>query len=426
MNFPDALAGGAAAAHGQGPLLLVRRDLIPTQIATELTRLTPASIVVLGGAGAVSDAVLTSLKTFTSGSVTRVAGADRYETAANLARSFPTGSPVFVATGSAFPDALAGTAAAAAQHAAILLTAPATLPATTAAALSALAPSSITILGGTGAVSASVAAQLSTHSSAVTRISGPDRYATAAAIAASAFPGATGVFITTGAGFADALTGGPVAGVAGQPLLLATASCLPGPTATVLAADSLNTVTLLGGSGALGDGVASLTPCPVPAPTANSFGDGTHQVGTSLPSGTYRTRANSPGCYWERLSGFSGSFSDIIVNGISDSHQVVTIAPTDAGFSSKTCGTWTSDLSRITASQTAPFDNGTFIVGTDISAGTWSAPGGADCYWERESGFSGELGDIISNDFGVTTPIVAISPSDAGFSTDGCGTWKVQ
>jgi len=91
---------------------------------------------------------MTNLQTYTTGSVTRVSGADRYATAANLAASFPTSSPVFIATGKDFPDALAGTAPAAAQHAAILLTSPTSLPSGTATALSALAPSSITILGG--------------------------------------------------------------------------------------------------------------------------------------------------------------------------------------------------------------------------------------------------------------------------------------
>ena len=429
LNFPDALAGGAAAAKAGGPLLLVLPNSIPTPIASELTRLTPASIVVLGGVSAVSDGVLTTLKSFTTGSVTRVSGADRYSTAANLASSFPAGSPVFIATGQAFPDALAGTAAAAAKHAAILLTGPNTLPSATAAALSKLAPSSITILGGTGAVSGAVATQLNTYSSNVTRLAGSDRYATAAAIATSAFPAATGVFITTGAGFADALTGGPVAGAAGQPLLLATVTCLPAATAAVVTADAPATVTLLGGTGVLGAGVASLTSCAVPvppAPTGITFGDGIHQIGASLPAGTYRTRANVSGCYWARLSGFSGQLSDIIANNFTSSHQVVAIEPTDAGFSSSGCGTWTSNLSPLTTSQTAPFGDGTFIVGTDISAGAWGAAGGSSCYWARESGFSGSLSDVIANDFGGITPIVTISASDAGFSSSGCGTWTKQ
>jgi hypothetical protein len=159
------------------------------------------------------------------------------------------------------------------------------------------------------------------------------------------------------------------------------------------------------------------------APSTVSFGDGTYQIGAALPAGTYRTLANNSGCYWERSRGFSGQVSDIIANIFAFSHQVVTIAPTDAGFTSVGCGTWTSTLSRITTSQSAPFGDGIFIVRTDVGEGTWSAPGGPSCYWERLSGFSGEFSDLIANDFGPVTPVVTISASDVGFSSDGCGTW---
>jgi putative cell wall-binding protein len=264
LNFPDALAGGAAAANEGGPLLLVLPDAVPAPIAAELQRLQPGRIVVLGGLGAISDAVLTALQTYTTGAVTRVMGADRYQTAASLAASFAVGSPVYVATGVNFPDALAATAAAAAQHAAILLTDPLTLPPATGQALTALQPSSITIVGSTNAVSAAIATQLATYSATVTRISGSDRFATAASIAATAFPSATSVFIASGDGFADALTGGPVAGTHGEPLLLSTPVCLPDATASEIAALQPTNVTLLGGTATLAAGVASLSTCPKP------------------------------------------------------------------------------------------------------------------------------------------------------------------
>ena len=266
LNFPDALAGGAAAANDGGPLLLVLPNVIPAPVAAELQRLQPGRIVVLGGAGAISDAVLTSLQTYTSGAVTRVMGADRYRTAASLAASFPDGSPVYIATGVNFPDALAATAAAASQHAAILLTDPVTLPPATAQALTALQPSSITIVGSTNAVSAAIATQLTAYSPTVTRVSGSDRFATAASIAANAFPSATSVFIASGEGFADALTGGPVAGTNGEPLLLSTPGCLPDPTANELAVLQPTNVTMLGGTATLAAGVASLSTCPKPPP----------------------------------------------------------------------------------------------------------------------------------------------------------------
>jgi hypothetical protein len=154
-----------------------------------------------------------------------------------------------------------------------------------------------------------------------------------------------------------------------------------------------------------------------------TFGAGTKVVGADIPAGTYRTRIGNGGCYWERLRGFGGTFGEIIANELTDYPSVVMISATDAGFSSSGCATWTSDLSRVTASPTAPFPNGTFIVGVDISAGTWSAVASAGCYWERLAGFSGEFEDIIANQITDGSVVVAISPSDKGFRADRCGNW---
>ena len=65
------------------------------------------------------------------------------------------------------------------------------------------------------------------------------------------------------------------------------------------------------------------------------------RVGVDIPAGTFRARAPDGLCYWERLSGFGGTPSEIIANTIADGTSVVTIAPTDRGFSSSGCGTWT-------------------------------------------------------------------------------------
>jgi hypothetical protein len=78
---------------------------------------------------------------------------------------------------------------------------------------------------------------------------------------------------------------------------------------------------------------ASYPPAPVTV-----FGTGMYQVGTHIAPGTYQSNAAPDTCYWERLRGFSGEFSDLITN---DFSTIVTIAPSDAGFSSSRCGTWT-------------------------------------------------------------------------------------
>jgi hypothetical protein len=109
MEFPDALVGGPAAARDGGPLLLARRDALPASTAAELARLRPARIVVLGGPTGVGDAVVNALKGYTSGSVTRLTGADRYRTGVAVSSTFAAGtSTVYIATGEAFADGLGG------------------------------------------------------------------------------------------------------------------------------------------------------------------------------------------------------------------------------------------------------------------------------------------------------------------------------
>ena len=64
LNFPDALAGAAAAGVLHAPIILVTPSAIPGSSATELDRLNPVRIVILGGTGAVSAAVALQLATY--------------------------------------------------------------------------------------------------------------------------------------------------------------------------------------------------------------------------------------------------------------------------------------------------------------------------------------------------------------------------
>ncbi len=156
--------------------------------------------------------------------------------------------------------------------------------------------------------------------------------------------------------------------------------------------------------------------------TYPNFSDGTFVVGKDIQPGTYRTRVASPGCYFARLKGFSGSTDDIIANDDTDAPAIITIASTDKGFQSTGCGTWTKDLSAITSSKTS-FGDGTFFVGTDIQPGTYKSSGQQGCYYARLSGFDGTTDDIIANDNTDTPAIVTIAPTDKGFQAKGCGTW---
>jgi type VII secretion-associated serine protease mycosin len=258
-SFPDALAGGPAAKVHGGPLLLTATSSLPAATAAELGRLRPGRIVVLGGPGAVSDAVVSQLNGYTGGGVTRVFGADRYATAAAISRATFSGGAglVYVATGGNYPDALAAGAAAAKNNAPILLVSQNGLPGATAAELSRLHPGQIIVMGGPGAVSDAVLNQLRGFAPSVQRISGSDRYATAVAIsvATHAPNSVTNVYVAVGSSYPDGLAAGPVAGLNGSPLLLVGTNTLPASVAAELRRLDPANVFVVGGTGVVSDAV---------------------------------------------------------------------------------------------------------------------------------------------------------------------------
>ena len=67
-------------------------------------------------------------------------------------------------------------------------------------------------------------------------------------------------------------------------------------------------------------------------------------VGAQITPGTYRAENSTQGCYWQRLSNFTGGIDATMASAFvtSPGVQFVTIANTDAGFSTNVeCGTWT-------------------------------------------------------------------------------------
>ncbi len=265
-NFPDALAGAAAAGMpgANGPVLLVApTGAVNASTAAELTRLKPQKIVVLGGTGVVSDAVLkTALAGYTGGNVVRYAGASRFATAADIsAHTFGTGVDVaYIANAYNFPDALAGAAAAGTVAGPVLLVGPTgAINASTAAELTRLKPQKIVVLGGTGAVSDAVLNALKSYATGgnVVRYAGASRFATAADISAHTF--GTGVdvaYVANAYNFPDALAGAAAAGtVAGPVLLVGPTGAINAATAAELTRLKPQKIVVLGGTGVVSEAV---------------------------------------------------------------------------------------------------------------------------------------------------------------------------
>jgi glucose/arabinose dehydrogenase/putative cell wall-binding protein len=254
-DFPDALAGSATAGRLGMPVLLTLPTQVPAQTTAELNRIKPQRIWVLGGTSVISEGVRAALVPYAStGQVTRVSGADRYATAAQIsARWYAPGvQAAFVAVGTNFADALSGAPAAALRDSPLLLVRSTTIPAPTAAELDRLNPQRIYVLGGTAVINGAVASALAAHTSGpVTRLAGPDRYATAEAIIRTFWTKSVRAYVASGANYPDALAGGAVAGRDGVPMLPSAKSFVPLYTGQQALRLSPRQLTMLGGTVAL-------------------------------------------------------------------------------------------------------------------------------------------------------------------------------
>ena len=240
MSWPDALGGSGLAGALDAPVLLTPPDRLRTDVLAEIARLGANRVYVLGGPGAVRETVLAALRAGLPGvTVARIAGANRYETAARVASATIDANPgwdghAFVATGATFVDALAVGPVAAALGRPLYLVNEGAPSAGVLAAMDGAGVTRVTVIGGTAAVSAAMATRLAAvvgGAGGVARVQGADRYATALAIAAYgesvagftwARPG-----LATSESFADALAAAPLLGARLAPLLLAPRSGIP-------------------------------------------------------------------------------------------------------------------------------------------------------------------------------------------------------
>lgn len=269
-DFPDALAGGPGAAHLDGPVLLINSaSNVPSVVKTELDRLNPDRIMVLGGSSVVGSAAVSTLQAYAP--VTRLGGQNRYETAAAVAGLWNSSDTVYIASGQSYPDALAGGAAAGYEGAPVLLSTSTSLSQATSARLASLDPARVIVLGGKMVTPTSVVNKIkdTVPGVPVYRFAGENRYATAQAVADNIWPaGSSDAFYATGLGFADALSGIPAAAQHGAPLLLVQSDCAPNPTRKATSDLGVSTEYLLGGKLAVSDDATTTACGSTPPPPA--------------------------------------------------------------------------------------------------------------------------------------------------------------
>lgn len=266
-TYPDALAAAPLATALAAPLLLTHSARLDPRVAAEIDRLGADRAVLLGQTGALSASVEDSVDDHV-GTVRRIGGADRFETASRIAAALRDAhvsasgaaavDSAFVARatdGRGWPDALTGATLAARRRVPLLLADRDRLPHLPWRALA-----DATLVGGPAVLSDALADDLRRGAAAVTRIAGDDRYTTGLAVADHLLTllddtgdGDIDVWLATGENFPDALAAGPAVAARRAVLLLAPPRWEGSSVQRWirLHADRIATVTVLGGKRAV-------------------------------------------------------------------------------------------------------------------------------------------------------------------------------
>lgn len=189
--WPDALSAGPVAGKAGKPVFLTTADhALPSPDAAYVAKHTN-EITILGGTKAVSAEFEANWRA-QGKTVHRIAGSNRFETAAIIARQqWPSGADtVILARGDNPADAISGQPLGAKLNAPILLTEPNRLPTETVIALKAMKPKRIIVLGGHEGISPTVMYQATQTSpgAGANRVAGATRFETSKMIASTYFP----------------------------------------------------------------------------------------------------------------------------------------------------------------------------------------------------------------------------------------------
>lgn len=276
--FADALAAAPLADVIDAPVLLSNPGSTITPATAAYAAANFDTVILVGGRGVFGEAAVTQLQTMGL-DVERVQGANRYQTAVELAaeaiywddEGVLDNPNIFLADGTNFPDALAAGAAAANHSGVVLLTKGETgLDSYTFAAITGnmegveydpIANHADIIAVGGPAARAAAEGWLADPVETDQEVVGANRYATAVELAENFDPGEGNYVIASGQKFPDGVVGGAYAANVDGMLLLTQESSLNGYTADYLSdpfrRETVENIFLFGGEASVSRDVSA-------------------------------------------------------------------------------------------------------------------------------------------------------------------------
>ncbi|WP_427846195.1 cell wall-binding repeat-containing protein [Desulfitobacterium metallireducens] len=228
-NYPDALAGSVLAYKLNAPILLVGSSEADQEKVLDYMKDNmnqTGTVYILGGTSVVSGAMEGKVTASGFANIARLDGTDRYETSVKIADQLKvkTGTPIVLAYGENYPDALSISSIEAEMQYPILLVQKDGLSDSVKNEIAAIKPTKVFIIGGEGVIGATVESQVAQITSLdnlnIVRIAGADRYETSLAVAQYFNLSGRSVCIATGNNFPDALAGSVYSANHNSPIIL--------------------------------------------------------------------------------------------------------------------------------------------------------------------------------------------------------------
>ena len=265
-DFADALSANGLTKVFNAPILLTRKDGLPDATAEYLREIVDeykkVNVIIVGGENAVSPEVQADLQYNYSATVSRMAGEDRYETAAQIANFLTTQSmkdynwngSALVANGEGFADAIIASLPAAKYGSPILLTRQEALRKVTQETIQdpRQGYEYITVVGGPNVVSELAMSQI--RAPKVDRLWGENRYLTSLE-ALKMYPDATKLYVVSALEYTDALVAAKLAADNNAAILLVNPNEVRAEVVEYLRTSKITDITIIGGTNAISDDV---------------------------------------------------------------------------------------------------------------------------------------------------------------------------
>ena len=218
-EYPDSLTAAPLAKALKAPILLNDSNRLDTQVKNEIRRLGVKKVILVGGNNSLAIGIEKDLKIM-SLELSRIAGKDRYDTSARLAKQLVklTGysDRAIVASGENFPDALTASSIAAKDDLPVLLVKSTSIPYYIDEVMKDMGIKKTILVGGNKSIGKNIESELR----AEYRIAGKNRYETANLVREYGYKKPKKIFLTTGESFADALVSSPLAAMENAPIQL--------------------------------------------------------------------------------------------------------------------------------------------------------------------------------------------------------------